>query len=250
MSHVKSPSIDEFHNAQYIMRNKSQEEKKALEEKEKEKKALLRWADRKMDIFPFAKGVPTEKKLHEHADGVITESKFTPFCFVSPLRSKWIDIQSSAPTSASLSPGILPCVSSNDMDSDVVIGQIVQALGRYGACILDDSSAAFDLTKLRCAMDAANHERSSHAHAVFVPESYPLMAHPLLMSLTDGIIGQQVLRVDLSKYGLQDIVCPPGIFTDEKTIESIPWELNAFAFIDYQKKEKKSKWVSQSTRLF
>jgi hypothetical protein len=57
---------------------------------------------------------------------------------------------------------------------------------------------------------------------------FPCLANPFLMALCDGVIGRQALTVD--ELGLAELVVAPGIFTDGKRIQSLPWELQDLSY--------------------
>ena len=188
------------------------------------------------NYFPFSPGVSlASAKASEHADGLITIEEHDHFIF-SPLHPRWNGwprFDSSEKSSRCLQRVFC----SADPDTKLwekALHLAAHALARDGAVVLVDAllpHACRDALEALCTMQAASRDVPSAAQNIenILPAGlFPCLGNPLLMALCDGVIGRQALTAD--ERGLKKVVVAPGIFTDDKRIQSLPWELQALSY--------------------
>lgn len=173
--------------------------------------------------FPFSEGVhidPTEYKQTEHADGTFTENSFIPFCFSKHQSLQFQELQNKYFFTTQLSNCLYFDGTMDEEGEKSILSRTFSLLERDGFAILTDRS------RVSASCELHEYISNDRGHVVKCKESFPLLANPIIMSLCDGVIGHQILRVD-QKQGLEGIVFPPSIFTDMREITTIPWELQA-----------------------
>ena len=201
--------------------------------------------------FPFSDGVPLiEKKFAEHADGAFSEVANIPFCFDSKQQKLWCNIQMNffpqtatsegsdssekAPTRVTVPNSPEPQrTAAQQYPSSEVLASLSLALLRDGVVILHDPAmGSRPLTEHSVSTGASSAPELDLAVCSH-------LAHPTLMALLDGVLGQQVLRRDTScgrhpgctacscedSGALEGVVVPAGLFTDDLPLRALPWEL-------------------------
>jgi hypothetical protein len=127
----------------------------------------------------------------EHADGTVTTDTSTPFCFSDQHRDELAVLQ----LRLALPPPIkqeLVKISSEGRSVQEVAALLVATLQRDGAVVMEDAEMVAHLLTLQ------ESTAGGGDHPVCCALTHPMAAHPTIMTVIDGVVGQQVLNVDLA----------------------------------------------------
>jgi len=153
----------------------------------------LRWYDR----FPFREGVPLdEEKLAEHADGSFTAEKSLPFVFAAG-HSQWQDPKLKAMQFEVCSGNIVTvdfATGAATFDWERSVFETIHALYNYGAVVIKGIVPHKTIDEAAQIIDAqAPYDDTIQVKNILTSSPcFAILADPTVMTLCDGVIGNQV----------------------------------------------------------